>query len=197
VADGLVVIAGLGNPGTEYAATRHNAGFWFLDAVLARAGASLRYESRFRAGVGRGELAGRSLWFVRPENWMNNSGEAVAGFLAYYRIEPGQLLVAHDELDLPPGTVRLKRGGGAGGHNGLTDIIERLGSRDFLRLRLGIGHPGSARQVSGYVLKRAPEPEQRLIDEAIVDACAQIEDIVGGHYERAMNVLHARDPKGV
>lgn len=193
--DGVTVIAGLGNPGTEYTATRHNAGFWFLDAVLAHAGAARKFESRFRAGVARGQIAGRPVWCLRPETWMNHSGEAVAAFLAYYRIAPEQLLVAHDELDLPPGTVRLKRGGGAGGHNGLTDIIERLGSRDFARLRIGIGHPGSARQVSGYVLRRAPASEQQLIEAAIADACAQIEDIVLGHHERVMNVLHARETR--
>jgi len=193
VTDGVTVIAGLGNPGTEYAATRHNAGFWFLDAVLARAGADQKYESRFRAGVARGQIAGRPVWCLRPETWMNHSGEAVAAFLAYYRIEPEQLLVAHDELDLPPGTVRLKRGGGAGGHNGLSDIIARLGSREFVRLRIGIGHPGDSRQVSGYVLRRAPAAEQQLIETAIVDACAQVEEIVCGRYESVMNVLHSRE----
>jgi PTH1 family peptidyl-tRNA hydrolase len=193
VADGISVIVGLGNPGPEYAATRHNAGFRLIERLAASGGEALRFQRKFNADVAEIRLAGRRVWLLAPQTFMNLSGDAVAGFSRFYKIAPEQVLVVHDELDLPPGTVRLKRGGGAGGHNGLDDIIRKLGSREFMRLRVGIGHPGSAKQVVGYVLKPATAAEQVLIDEAIDRALGEMPDIVAGNFELAMNVLHRKD----
>jgi PTH1 family peptidyl-tRNA hydrolase len=189
---GISLIVGLGNPGPDYAETRHNAGFRFLDALLAGTNVSLRSESRFRGNCARLTLAGREIWLLAPQTFMNHSGEAVQSLAHFYKIEAGQILVAYDELDLPPGTVRLKVGGGAGGHNGLTDVIEKLGSKDFARLRIGIGHPGSAAQVVSYVLKKAPRSEQELIDEAIARAVQRVGEIVQGQYQKVMNELHTK-----
>lgn len=186
----ISLIVGLGNPGPEYAETRHNAGFRFLDALLAGSGEALRDESRFNAKVARLRLAGRDVWLLAPQTYMNHSGEAVARFAHYYRIVPAAILVAHDEIDLPPGAVRIKFGGGDGGHNGLKDVTAQLGTADYARLRIGVGHPGNASQVVSYVLKRAPAAEQELIDSAIARARNHIEEIVQGQFQRAMNVLH-------
>ncbi len=191
MAQGISLIAGLGNPGPEYAETRHNAGFRFLDALLSGTGVSLRHESRFSGDVSRFVIAGRDVWLLKPMTFMNHSGEAVSKLARFYKIPPAEILVVHDELDLPPGTARLKIGGGNGGHNGLTDVTEKLGTPDYARLRLGIGHPGSAAQVVSYVLKRAPKAEQDLLDDAIARARDHINDIVVGEFQRAMNALHA------
>ena len=190
MAHGISLIVGLGNPGPSYADTRHNAGFRFLDALLRQSGGGLKQESRFAGGVGRIALAGREVWLLAPTTFMNHSGEAVGKFARFYKIPPAEILVAHDDLDLPPGTVRLKLGGGHGGHNGLRDVIPHLGTNEFARLRIGIGHPGSSAQVTPYVLKKAPAAEQSLIDAAIDNAVAHIGDIVGGEFERVMNALH-------
>ncbi len=187
---GISLIVGLGNPGPEYAETRHNAGFRFLDAVLFGSGVRLRHESRFAGDVGKLSVGGKELWLLAPQTFMNHSGEAVAKLAHYYKIPVDEILVVHDELDLAPGAVRLKIGGGNGGHNGLTDVTEKLGSADYLRLRIGIGHPGSAAQVVSFVLKRAPASEQALIDEAIERARQHLPDIVQGQYPKVMNALH-------
>ncbi len=189
---GIALIVGLGNPGPEYAETRHNAGFRFLDALLSGSGERFRHEAKFGGDVAKVSLAGRPVWLLMPMEFMNHSGQAVSRFAQFYKILPAQMLVVHDELDLPPGVVRLKTGGGAGGHNGLTDIIEKLGSPDFARLRIGIGHPGSAAQVVSYVLKKAPRSEQDLIDEAIARAVPHIGEIVQGQFDKVMNVLHGQ-----
>ncbi len=189
---GVSLIAGLGNPGPEYAQTRHNAGFRFLDAVVSDSGMQWRHESRFSGDAGRLSVAGKELWLLAPRTFMNHSGEAVAKLAHYYKIPVAEILVVHDELDLAPGAVRLKIGGGNGGHNGLTDVTEKLGSPDYLRLRIGIGHPGSAAQVVSYVLKRAPSSEQALIDEAIERARQQLPEIVRGEYQKVMNALHSQ-----
>jgi PTH1 family peptidyl-tRNA hydrolase len=190
MAHGISLIVGLGNPGPEYAETRHNAGFRFLDAVAAKTGGAFRHESRFRGECARVTLAGQDVWLLKPLTFMNHSGESVQALAQFYKIAPAQILVAHDELDIPPGAVRLKAGGGAGGHNGLVDVIEKLSSKDFARLRIGIGHPGSAAQVVAYVLKKAPKPEQELIDEAIARAVQHVDEIVGGEFQKVMNSLH-------
>jgi PTH1 family peptidyl-tRNA hydrolase len=187
---GITLIAGLGNPGPEYAETRHNAGFRFLDAVLSGSGVAMRRESRFNGDVARIDIGGREVWLLAPQTFMNHSGESVAKFANYYKIPVSEILVVHDELDLAPGTVRLKIGGGNGGHNGLTDVTEKLGP-DYARLRIGIGHPGSAAQVVSFVLKRAPASEQKLIDEAIARAREQLPDIVQGQFPKVMNALHS------
>jgi len=189
-AGGIALVVGLGNPGAEYAETRHNAGFRFLDALLAGSGQALRHEGRFAGRVARLNIGGRDIWLLAPETFMNHSGESVAKFAHFYRIAPESILVAHDELDLAPGVVRLKSGGGDGGHNGLKDVTEKLGGQ-YARLRIGIGHPGHAAQVVSYVLRRAPSSEQELIDDAIARAREHIADIVGGHFQKVMNALHA------
>lgn len=190
MSSGISLIVGLGNPGPEYAETRHNAGFRFLDALLAGSGETLRRESRFTADVGRLKIAGHDVWLLAPMTFMNHSGESVSRFARYYKIPVEQILVAYDEIDLPPGTVRLKKGGGAAGHNGVSDVIAQVGSPEFLRLRIGVGHPGSAAQVVSYVLRKPPAAEQALIDEAIAVAREHVADIVQGQYQKAMNSLH-------
>ena len=191
---GISLIAGLGNPGPEYADTRHNAGFRFLAALLEGRGAVLKGESRFAGRVAKAVIGGRELWLLAPDTFMNHSGDAIAKFAHYYKIPTNEILVVHDELDLPPGAVRLKIGGGAGGHNGIADAIEKLGSADFQRLRLGIGRPASSAQVVDFVLKKAPASEQTLVDEAIRAALAHIDDIVNGHFQKAMTALHTPQP---
>lgn len=188
---GIALIVGLGNPGPEYAETRHNAGFRFLDVLLSGTGVVLKHESRFSGDVGKFAIAGRPVWLLKPMTFVNHSGDSVAALARFYKIPFAEILVVHDDLDLPPGTVRLKVGGGDGGHNGLTDVTEKLGTPDYVRLRLGIGHPGSADQVVAYVLKRAPKAEQELLDEAIARARNHIGDIVRGEFQRVMNALHA------
>jgi peptidyl-tRNA hydrolase, PTH1 family len=189
---GISLIAGLGNPGPEYAETRHNAGFRFLDALLSGWALRLRHESRFGGDIGKFNVGGREVWLLAPQTFMNHSGESVAKLANYYKIPAAEILVVHDELDLAPGTVRLKVGGGNGGHNGLTDVTEKLGSPDYARLRIGIGHPGSAAQVVSYVLRRAPANEQELIDGAIERARQHLPEIVQGQFEKVMNALHTK-----
>lgn len=190
MAAGIALIVGLGNPGASYAETRHNAGFRFLDAVCRVTGATLKAEPKFFGDSVQVDIDGHAVRLLAPMNFMNRSGQAVAAMAHFYKIAPEQILVIHDELDLPPGVVRLKRGGGHGGHNGLRDIVSGLGSKDFARLRLGIGHPGSAHKVESYVLKKAPAAEQQQLDSAIDAALAQLGDIVAGRFEEVMNVLH-------
>ncbi|MEE8388122.1 MAG: aminoacyl-tRNA hydrolase [Acidiferrobacterales bacterium] len=190
MAQGISLIVGLGNPGKTYAATRHNAGFRFIEALLRAAGGSLKAEKRFAGDAGRVELAGRDVWVLKPSTFMNGSGEAVARLSRFYKIVPEHILVIHDEIDLPPGTVRLKSGGGHGGHNGLRDIINKIGSKEFMRLRIGIGHPGTAPQVESYVLKKASQAEQQQTNAAIGAALIQVDEIICGNYGQVMNDLH-------
>ncbi|MEL7310570.1 MAG: aminoacyl-tRNA hydrolase [Pseudomonadota bacterium] len=166
MADQIRVIAGLGNPGSEYADTRHNAGFWFVDSLAERYEAPLKFQRRLDAEVGRFEVAGEQIWLVKPMTFMNCSGGPLRAVLDYFRLDIRETLVAHDELDLQAGTLRLKKAGGHGGHNGLRDIIAHNGA-EYFRLRIGIGHPGRSDQVLGHVLKRASSKEQELLDEAI------------------------------
>lgn len=187
---GISLVAGLGNPGPEYADTRHNAGFRFLAALLEGRGPSLKSEARFAGRLAKIAIGTRDVWLLAPDTFMNHSGEAVAKLAHYYKIPVNEILVVHDELDLPPGTLRLKTGGGAGGHNGIADVIEKLGSPDFHRLRLGIGRPASSAQVVSFVLKKAPAAEQALLDEAIREALAHFDEIVQGQFQKAMMALH-------
>ncbi len=188
----IELVAGLGNPGPQYEQTRHNAGFWFADALVRRAAGHWRPETKFHGEVAKIRLHGREIWVIKPGNFMNRSGQAVAALARFYKIAPENILVAHDELDLPAGAVRLKRGGGPGGHNGLKDIIAQLGSREFLRLRLGIGHPGHASLVTSFVLGKAPVSERELLEAAIDDALGAMPDILEDELQRAMNRLHSR-----
>ena len=184
------LIVGLGNPGSQYARTRHNVGFWLLDQ-LAASGADLRVESKFQAEVGALKFAGRRVALLKPTTYMNLSGQAVGAYARYYKIQPAAILVVHDELDLAPGTVRLKRGGGHGGHNGLRDITAQLGT-EFLRLRLGIGHPGSADKVVEYVLGNPPTDDRLAIEDAISRGLLVMPEIVAGQTDKIMNQLNRR-----
>jgi PTH1 family peptidyl-tRNA hydrolase len=184
------LIVGLGNPGSQYVRTRHNVGFWLLDR-LAEAGADLRTESKFQAEVGTLKLGGRRVALLKPTTFMNLSGQAVGAYARYYKIPPAAILVVHDELDLAPGTVRLKRGGGHGGHNGLRDITAQIGA-EFLRLRLGIGHPGSADKVVEYVLGNPPTDDRLAIEDAIARGVSVLPEVVAGQTDKIMNQLNRR-----
>lgn len=185
------LIVGLGNPGAEYEPTRHNAGFWFVDELARAAGCALRAEARFHAEVARCTLHGHDCRLQKPTTFMNRSGQAVAALAKFLRIPPEEILVVHDELDLPPGVARLKRGGGHGGHNGLRDLIAHLGTQDFLRLRIGVGHPGDRSQVVDFVLHRPGRDERELIDAAMQRALEVMPLAVAGEFERAMHKLHS------
>lgn len=192
MASHIQLIVGLGNPGAQYEQTRHNAGFWFVEAIARRHGGSFKSENKFLGEACKVLVEGKELWLLKPMTFMNKSGQAIAALARFYKIDPENILVAHDELDLPPGAVRLKQGGGHGGHNGLRDTITQLGgSRDFQRLRIGIGHPGHSSQVTGYVLGKAPADEQRLMEQAIDDALDILPLAVNGELQKAMNQLHS------
>jgi PTH1 family peptidyl-tRNA hydrolase len=194
----MKLVVGLGNPGRKYEATRHNAGFWLLDRVAAGAGARLAMEKKFHGEVARLPLPGGELWLLKPGTFMNCSGEAVAALSNFYKIGPEDILVAHDELDLPPGTVRLKLGGGTGGHNGLKDIVARLGTQEFWRLRIGIGHPRESvlteQEVVDYVLHPPLAAERSALDESIDRALDVWPLIARGDLQAAMLKLHTRPP---
>ena len=186
----ISLIVGLGNPGREYERTRHNAGFRWVDAIAARKKAAWKKESKFSGWVTRVNEGGADFWMLKPATYMNESGRSVAAFLRFYRIEPASMLVVHDELDLPPGAVKLKSGGGAGGHNGLTDIIEHLGTKDFWRLRVGIGHPGHKDLVADYVLHDARREEAEVIEPAFERSLDLFPRLAGGRLNDAMTWLH-------
>jgi len=194
---GSLLIAGLGNPGPRYAETRHNAGFWFLDRVASRAGASLRAQSRLHAEIARLNWQGRDCIFARPLTFMNHSGQAIRAVMDYYRVAPCDLLVAYDELDLPPGVARLKSGGGHGGHNGMRDIFRHVPDHDFLRLRIGIGHPGDKDAVTGYVLSRPDAAQERLVRDSIERAVEVLPMVLGGDLAGAMKTLHTVTENGL
>ncbi|MDS4041901.1 MAG: aminoacyl-tRNA hydrolase [Candidatus Competibacter sp.] len=186
------LVVGLGNPGPEYAQTRHNAGFWLTDELARQHGGRFRPESKFHGETCRIALAGQELWLLKPMTFMNRSGHAVAALARFHRIAPPEILVVHDDLDLPPGMARLKRSGGHGGHNGLRDLIAQLGGNDFPRLRLGIGHPGDSREVLDYVLRRAPQADRVLLEQAIADALRELPRLLAGQWDRATQALHSR-----
>ncbi len=186
----LKLIVGLGNPGREYAGTRHNAGFWLADELARRHGGAFRSEPRHGAEVARATIAGQEIWLAKPMRFMNLSGGPVQSVATFYKIAPAELLVAHDDLDLEPGVVRLKQGGGHGGHNGLHDLIANVGA-DFWRLRIGVGHPGEKHAVVNY-LTRASAHDDALIHEAVI-AGADILPVVLEHGpQKAMNRLHTK-----
>ena len=190
----IQLIAGLGNPGSKYEQTRHNAGFWFVDAVARHYDAAFRAESRYKSEVARCRIDGHDCRLQKPMDFMNCSGMPVASLASFFRIQRQSILVVHDELDLPPGTVRLKKGGGHGGHNGLRDLIPNLGGNDFMRLRIGIGHPGHKDDVTGHVLKPASREERDAIEAAIDAAIQVLPDIVAGNLDKAMKTLHTSGP---
>lgn len=183
------MIAGLGNPGARYQATRHNAGFWFADALVQAQGGQFKSSSRFHGELCDVALAGQVCSIIKPDTFMNRSGQAVAALAGFYKIQVEQILVVHDELDLLPGAARLKQGGGHGGHNGLRSIMEILGG-DFVRLRIGIGHPGHRDMVTDYVLSKPSQEDRGAIEDAIAAALAVVPELLNGEFERAMHELH-------
>jgi len=191
--EALKLIVGLGNPGTEYARTRHNAGFQFADELAARHGATFRSEPRHRAELARARIGAADLWLLKPMNYMNHSGDAVQSVASFYKVPLEQILVAYDELDFPAGVVRLRQGGGAAGHNGLRDVIAQMGD-GFWRLRIGIGHPGDRSQVLDYVLGRPAAEDAQLIRATIAAAAEVVPVLIGEGAQIAMNLLHSREP---
>ena len=190
MSDILSVIAGVGNPEERYANTLHNAGFWCVDELARRAGVTFKYEKRFDAEVAKTTLHGADIWLVKPQSYMNLSGGPIRGLLDYYRIPHERLLVVHDEIDLPPGTVRLKQGGGHGGHNGVRDVIKHCGA-DFLRLRVGVGHPGE-KDVTGHVLRRAGGDLDPILQRSVDEAADIIPVLLDKGVNEAMKELHTR-----
>lgn len=191
----LRLIVGLGNPGAEHLRTRHNAGFWFVDALAAREGLRWGMESKLRGETTRLTLGGQALWLLKPMTFMNASGASVAAALRYWKIEPEQMLVVHDDLDLPAGTARLKFDGGHGGQNGLRDLFAQLGHGRFHRLRIGIGHPGSKDRVLGWVLGRPSVSDEAAMLRAIGNALEVLPLVVAGDFDAAMQRLHTPAPE--
>ncbi len=186
----IKLIVGLGNPGSEYVATRHNVGFWLVDALSEQARQPLNVEPKFKASLATIDYKGHSLKILKPLTYMNRSGECVGAFARFYKITPENILVVHDDLDLPPGTARLKFDGGHGGNNGIRDIVSHLGTKEFYRLRLGIGHPGQKDDVTDYVLTKPSLSDKAKILEAINHTFDVLPDIVEGKMDKAMNHLH-------
>ncbi len=185
------LIVGLGNPGREYEATRHNVGFLWVDELARAQKLNFKSESKFHGLTARGQLHGHEVLLLKPQTFMNVSGRSVGALVQFYKIAPAEMLVVHDELDLPPGVARLKMGGGHGGHNGLKDIIAHLGSKDFWRLRLGIGHPGERGVVADYVLSNPRREERELIEDAMQQAQNIAHLVIEGKTEAAMLKLHS------
>ncbi len=188
----LSIIAGLGNPEDKYERTLHNAGFRFVDVVARKYGGDFRYEKKFDAECCKVDMSGNEIWLVKPQSYMNLSGGPVRSVLDYYRLSPKHLLVAHDEIDLPPGTVRLKQGGGHGGHNGLRDVMQHCGA-DFMRLRIGVGHPGEKSQVTGHVLKRGSSAVESAVEKNVDEAMAVMQLLIDDGLNAAMKQLHTKE----
>ncbi len=184
------LIVGLGNPGADYVGSRHNAGFWLADLIATDQSLSFRFEKRSSADECKFNSHGRDIYLQKPQTFMNRSGQPVAALARYYKIEPEQILVIHDELDLPAGTNRIKQGGGHGGHNGLRDIIAHLDSREFFRVRVGIGHPGDSNQVVNYVLHKPSTTDLNQIESANRDTLTVMPWIYEGRIDKAMQALH-------
>ena len=187
---GIQLIVGLGNPGKDYKNTRHNAGAWWVEALCQQNQISLQTQSKFQAQIAQGQVQGHKCHLAIPTTFMNHSGQAIGKIAKFYKIPPDAILVAHDELDIEPGTARLKNGGGHGGHNGLRDIIPQLGTPNFHRLRIGIGHPGNKNQVADFVLHAPAKQEEQKIHAAIDESLMVLPDILAGNWQPAMNQLH-------
>ena len=184
-------VVGLGNPGPKYAETRHNVGFWLVDRLARRYGAALRPENKFAGELARIRSEAGECWLLKPMTYMNNSGRAVSALARFYKIPLEQMLVVHDELDLAPGVVRLKKGGGHGGHNGLRDIVSAMGGKDFYRARIGIGHPGHKDAVTDYVLSRPYKAEQAAIEQGLDELERHWVLIQSGEMQQAMQAIHS------
>ncbi|MDP4301344.1 aminoacyl-tRNA hydrolase [Leptothrix discophora] len=189
------LFVGLGNPGPEYEATRHNAGFWWIDALARRWNCHLQPDRAYHGLVARTMVGGQSVWLLQPMTYMNLSGKSVAALARFFKVEPGEILVVHDELDLLPGQMKLKQGGGAAGHNGLKDIQAQLGSADTWRLRLGIGHPGVRSEVAAFVLRKPPAAEREAIEGCIAKSLDHAELMQRGEWVAAQQKLHAQPPR--
>lgn len=187
----IKAIVGLGNPGREYAQTLHNAGFWLVDELVQRHGGQFSAERRLHGEALRFSAAGEEVWLLKPTTFMNASGRAVQALVSFYKLVPSEVLVVHDDLDLPPGTARFKEGGGHGGHNGLRDITQHIGP-DFRRLRIGIGHPGHRELVLHYVLQKPAPGHRELIDDAIDRACDAVETLLAEGWDKAAQQLNTR-----
>lgn len=187
----IKLIAGLGNPGAKYDGTRHNAGFWFVDEVARRYHGIFKTEARFSGECCKVDIAGTTVWLLKPTTFMNRSGLSVKQLSSFFKISSDEILVAHDELDMVPGVVRLKSGGGHGGHNGLRDLHAQIG-KEYWRLRLGIGHPGDAKKVADYVLSRPSVSDDIEIRRSIDASADEIERIVQGDMQKVMNSLHTK-----
>ncbi|MCG2580309.1 MAG: aminoacyl-tRNA hydrolase [Marinobacter sp.] len=194
MAQDILMVVGLGNPGPDYENTRHNAGALFVEALARAAGQTLRPERKYHGLYARIQWQGLDLHLLNPTTFMNRSGLAIKALADFFKIQPQQILVAHDELDIPPGTAKLKKGGGHGGHNGLRDTIAHLGTNDFLRLRVGIGHPGDSRKVTGYVLGRLGKQETEELNAVIDEIMRVLPDAASGKLPAAMNRLHSFKP---
>jgi len=184
-------VVGLGNPGPKYEDTRHNVGFWFVDRLAREYGAVMRSENKFSGELARIRTDVGECWLLKPMTYMNNSGRAVSALAKFYKIPVEQMLVVHDELDLAPGVMRLKKSGGHGGHNGLRDICSAMASKDFYRARVGIGHPGHKDGVTDYVLSRPYKAEQEAIDSGLDEVMRLWPQIQSGDFQAAMNALHS------
>lgn len=186
----IKLIVGLGNPGRQYESTRHNAGFWLIDRIASKYSSGLTLKDKFFGYVGSATINGTAIHLLKPDTMMNLSGKSVQAFASFYRIEVNEILVAHDELDIGYGEIRLKASGGHGGHNGLRDIVRCMGSNDFYRLRIGIDHPGHAGAVTGHVLGNPQKDEKQLMESAIGRAIDELPKIITGDFESAMQRLH-------
>jgi len=184
------LIVGLGNPGADYTDTRHNAGFWFVDSLAQQLSVSFRFDKRFNAAETKIHSNSKDIILLKPQTFMNRSGQSVSAVVRYYKLKPAQILVVHDELDLAAGDNRLKQGGGHGGHNGLRDIINHLAVKDFFRLRVGIGHPGDRNQVINYVLHKPSISDQNAIEEASQRSLNVMPQVFEGRLDKAMQALH-------
>ncbi len=190
----IQLIVGLGNPGAEYAATRHNAGFWLVDAIAEDFKLRLAPDKGYRGLLARGSWQGRSLWLLEPQTFMNASGQSVAALARFFKIPPQDILVVHDELDLPPGQAKLKLGGSHAGHNGLRDIHAQLGSDQYWRLRLGVGHPGQREAVVGWVLQKPPQDARLAIEDTITRCLQALPDLLDGKMDKATAHIHTSSP---
>lgn len=187
----IKLIVGLGNPGAEYADTRHNVGVWFIEQLAKHEGGILRSESKFHGQICKVNIDGHSIWLLRPDTYMNESGRAVSAVCRFYKIEANEILVAHDELDFPAGDIRLKENGGHGGHNGLRDIMSHVKRQDFLRLRIGIGHPGDRDKVTPYVLSNPSRSDKDKILSSIDEGLYAVPKLVSGEVQEAFRYLHS------
>lgn len=190
----IKLFVGLGNPGPEYEATRHNAGFWWLDALACELKAPLTFDKSYYGQVSRTTINGQNIWLLAPQTFMNLSGKSVVALSRFFKIRPEEILVGHDELDVVPGQVKLKFGGSHAGHNGLRDIHAQLGTGDYWRLRIGVGHPGNKDEVVDWVLRKPPKEHRNAIEESMTRSIRAVPDLLAGQMDKATMVIHTSTP---